>query len=105
MSETGSVAGLGSVTADAYVGYTPLNRDLTYELNRCAGTLDALGNPTLAGTGAANIWAATTGLALLGALNVENGTTDLGLRAVCNSLGSTDNVDPAEALREVASPS
>jgi hypothetical protein len=43
-------------------------------------------------------------LALLGALNVKNSTTNLGLRAVCNALGSTTNLDPAEALSNVATP-
>ena len=46
---------------------------LTHALNRVAGTLDANGVPTLEAQGAANVWAGTTGLALVGALNVKAG--------------------------------
>lgn len=83
-------------------GYT--HTDLTYELNRLAGTLSD-GHSTLAAQGAANVWASTTDLAILGALNVKNSTTDLGLRAVCNALGSTTNMDPAYALSQIETPS
>lgn len=40
-------------------------------------------------------------LSTLGALNVKNGTTNLGLRAVCNALGGTTNEDPAYALSQI----
>lgn len=82
----------------------PPSRDLAYELGRLSSTLDALGNPTLAEQGAANVWAGTTGLALTRALNVVNGTTDLGLRAVCNAIASTTDEDPAKALSTIADP-
>jgi hypothetical protein len=39
------------------------------------------------------VWAGTTGLDLLGALNVKAGTNGLGLNAVCNLLAGTDNYD------------
>jgi hypothetical protein len=47
---------------------------LTYHMNRKAGTL-VNGVPTLDATGAANEWAGTSGLALVGALNVVAGNT------------------------------
>lgn len=87
--------------AIVHLGYT--HTDLTYELNRLAGTLDN-GRSTLTATGAANVWASTTGLALVGALNSKNETTNLGLRAVCNALGNTTNRDPAYALSQIETP-
>lgn len=47
-----------------------LDRDLTYELNRLAGTL-LNGAPTLQAQAAANIWAGTSSLDLVGALNAR----------------------------------
>lgn len=43
---------------------------LQHELNRLAGTL-VHGVPTLDAQGAANVWAGTSGLDLVGALNVK----------------------------------
>lgn len=43
---------------------------LQYHMNRKAGTL-VNDVPTLDAQGAANVWAGTTGLALVGALNVK----------------------------------
>ncbi len=67
-------------------------RGLVYHLNRKAGTLNASDLPTLEGDGAANVWAGTTGLPLLHALNVKAGRTFpdyLGLEGVLNQLAGT----------------
>jgi hypothetical protein len=49
--------------------------------------LQRLSSTTLDAQGAANVWAATTGLDLLGALNAKNGTVGVGMAAVCAALG------------------
>jgi hypothetical protein len=71
---------------------------MTYELNRIVQTLSAEGVPKLSAQGAANQWAAASGLGLLGALNKKNSNSNLGLRAVCNALGGTTDLDEASAL-------
>lgn len=79
------VAGISSSVALQEV------RPLTYSMNRLAGTLH-LGVPTLAAQGAANKWAGTTGLALVGALNTEAGnprTAWRDLQGVLNQLAGT----------------
>lgn len=48
---------------------------LNYHLNRLAGTLDANDVPTLAPGGAANDYAGTSGLGVVGALNVAAGNS------------------------------
>lgn len=67
-------------------------RTYTYHLNRLAGTL-VNGVPTRDAQGAANIWAGTTGLDLVGALNAKNGVTDRSqfkeLQGVLNALAGT----------------
>lgn len=66
-------------------------RAMTYHLNRKAGTL---ANP-LAAAGAANVWAGTSGLELVHALNVKAGRTDPSapgwkdLQGVLNELAGT----------------
>lgn len=64
---------------------------LQYEMNRLAGTL-VHGVPTLDAQGAANVWAETTGLDLVHALNVK-ATNDLPdfkeLAGVLNQLAGT----------------
>jgi hypothetical protein len=66
--------------------------DLQGTLNRLAGT-----------TGKdANIWAGTTGKDLLGALNAKNGTTGLGLNAVCNSLAGLTGSNKRDAQGALA---
>ena len=75
----------------------------TAELNRLAngGTYPAIQSYVDA-TQAANTWAGTTGLDLVGALNVKAGNTRPNykdLRGVCNQLGSTTDKAPAAALR------
>ena len=76
---------------------------LTAELNRLAngGTYPTLQSYVDA-TKAANVWAGTTGLDLVGALNVKAGNTRPNykdLRGVCNQLGGTTDKAPAAALR------
>ena len=76
---------------------------LTYSLNRLAGTLVG-GVPTLDTTGAANVWAGTTGLALVGALNVKalNVMPNyLDLQGVLNQLAGTSGLGPDDAARRI----
>lgn len=64
---------------------------LQYEMNRLADTLEN-GVPTRDATGAANIWAGTSGLAIVGALNVKAGnarTAYKELQGVLNQLAGT----------------
>ena len=79
----------------------------TSELNRLAnsGSYPAL-TAYLAPVGAANQYAGTTGLALLGALNLEADANRQpvdykGLGAVCNELAGTTNLSPVDALRSI----
>lgn len=82
-----------------------MRRGVTYHLNRLAGTLvnDA---PQLADQSAANVWAGTDGLGLVGALNVKAGIASprdwLGLRGVCNLMAGTTGEDADEALSRLA---
>jgi hypothetical protein len=77
---------------------------LTAELNRLAngGTYPVI-TAYLDAQGAANKWAATTGLSVNGALNVKNGVTNPSLwkdlDAVCNALGGTTGLAAPAALR------
>ena len=75
---------------------------LTYELNRLAngGTYPAgvLSSIQLDDQGAANKWAATSGLSTVGALNVKAGTSGLGLNLVCNVLAVTSGLEARDAL-------
>lgn len=68
---------------------------LTHALNRVAGTLN--GNvPTLEAQGAANVWAGTTGLAMVGALNIKAGNelpAWLDAAGVLNQLAGTTGLD------------
>ena len=62
----------------------------------------------VADTAAANDWAGTTGLALLGALNKKADANRQpnaykGLGAVCNELAGTTNLSPVDALRSITS--
>lgn len=80
---------------------------LTAELNRLAngGTYPAIQSYVDA-TKAANTWAGTTGLDLVGALNAKAGNTRPNykdLRGVCNQLGGTTDKAAAAALRAVTS--
>ena len=81
---------------------------LCSELNRLAngGTYPAL-TAFLGEAGAANKWAGTTGLALIGALNVKAGITDKklyqGLNKVANTLAGTTGKEALVALRGISS--
>lgn len=68
---------------------------LQYDMNRKAGTLVS-GIPTLDAQGAANVWAGTTGLGIVGALNVKAGNVlpnYLGLAGVLNQLAGTTGLE------------
>jgi len=76
---------------------------LTYSLNRLAGTLVA-DIPTLDDAGAANGWAGTSGLSLVGALNVKalnTLPTYQDLNGVLNQLAGTTGLGPADAARRI----
>ena len=80
---------------------------LTSEMNRLAngGTYPAI-TAYKALVGAANAWAGTSGLALLGALNYKASSTRqpndyLGLNAVCNEIAGTSGLSAVDALRSI----
>lgn len=77
------------------------------ELNRLAnsGTYPAL-TAYLAPVGAANLYAGTSGLGLLGALNLEADANRQpneykGLGGICNELAGTTGLSPVDALRSI----
>ena len=79
----------------------------TSELNRLAngGTYPAI-SAYVAPTKAANVYAGTTGLALIGALNLKadvNRQPDeyKALGGICNELAGTTNLSPTDALRSI----
>jgi len=77
---------------------------LAGELNRLAGITNILEFQDE--QGAANVWAGTTGLALLGALNYKADPTRsedafLGLNAVCNEIAGTTGLEAIPALRSI----
>jgi hypothetical protein len=79
----------------------------TSELNRLAngGTYPAIAD-YVAPVQAANVYAGTTGLALLGALNLKadaNRQPDdyKALGGICNELAGTTNLSPTDALRSI----
>ena len=96
------------------MSYGDYGSTLNDELNRLAngGTYPARSNYKDQ-AGAAQAWAATSAVDLgsvtdlVGVLNYINGVTDralmLDIAGVCNSLASTTQLEPAAALREVAS--
>jgi hypothetical protein len=72
-------------------------------MNRLAGTLNGE-VPTLDAQGAANEWAGTTGLDLVGALNAKalNALPDyLELQGVLNQLASTSGLGVDEAASQI----
>lgn len=80
---------------------------LVSEMNRLAngGTYPAL-TAYKALVGAANAWAGTTGLGLMGALNYKASSTRqpdkyLGLNAVCNEIAGTSGLSAVDALRSI----
>jgi hypothetical protein len=79
-------------------------RGLVYHMNRKAATLSASDLPTLEADGAANVWAGTTGLPLVHALNVKAGRTlpnFLELAGVLNQLAGTTGYEVDEAAARI----
>jgi hypothetical protein len=79
-------------------------RGLKYHINRKAGTL-VNDRPTLEAQGAANVWAGTTGLDLVGALNMKALNTRpnyLALAGVLNQLAGTTGFEVDEAAARIA---
>jgi hypothetical protein len=78
-------------------------RGLKYHMNRKAGTL-VNDRPTLEAQAAANVWAATTGLELVGALNVKALNVRpnyLELAGVLNQLAGTVGFEVDEAAARI----
>lgn len=78
-------------------------RTLVYHLNRKAGTLVA-DLPTLDAAGAANVYAGTTGLETVGALNVAAGNSLPDYRelaGVLNQLAGTTGLGVDEAASQI----
>jgi hypothetical protein len=75
-------------------------------MNRLAGTLNAFDVPTLDAQGAANVYAGTTGLGIVGALNTKAGITNpknyLELQGVLNYLAGTSGYGEQEAAARIA---
>jgi hypothetical protein len=82
--------------------YIP-GKTLQYHMNRLAGTLNAFDVPTLDAQGAANVYAGTTGLAIVGALNAKAGTSGLALQGVLNYLAGTSGLGENEASARIES--
>lgn len=86
------------------MAYVP-GRTLQYHMNRLAGTLNAFDVPTLDAQGAANVYAGTTGLGIVGALNIKAGITNpsnyLELQGVLNYLASTSGYGVNEAAARI----
>ena len=82
--------------------------DLTYHLNRLAGTL-VNGVAQLPAVGAANKWASTNGLALVGCLNTlyasrnSGKNYNYGLQGVLNGLAGTTGLGVNEASARITS--
>ena len=83
------------------MAYIP-GRTLQYHMNRLAGTLNSFDVPTLDAQGAANVYAGTTGLAIVGALNTKAGTSGLELQGVLNKLAGTTGFGENEAAARIA---
>lgn len=78
--------------------------EIQYSLNVLANTVSGLSTFYLDEQQAANVWAGTTKLELLAALNHKNGTTGLDLNLVCNQLASISpaTADAQNALSKLA---
>jgi hypothetical protein len=77
---------------------------LTAELNRLAGITDVA--KYLDAQGAANVWAGTTGLATVGALNIKASSSRTrdkfkDIDGICNELASTTGLAAPAALRSI----
>lgn len=81
-------------------------RPLTYHLNRLAGTLTN-DLPQLPAQGAANTWAGTSGLALVGALNFVYASRNAGknfhydIQGALNALAGTTGLGIDQAASEI----
>jgi len=81
-----------------------LSETLQHAMNRKAGTLNG-DVPTLDAQGAANVWAGTTGLDLVHALNVKAGNAlpnFLELQGVLNQLAGTSGLGVDAAAAAIA---
>jgi hypothetical protein len=81
-----------------------LSETLQHAMNRKAGTLVG-GVPTLDAQGAANVWAGTTGLGIVGALNVQAGNAlpdYRELQGVLNQLAGTTGLGVDGAAAAIA---
>jgi len=87
------------------MAYIP-GKTLQYHMNRLAGTLNSFDVPTLAAQGAANVYAGTKGLGIVGALNTKAGFTSptqyLELQGVLNYLAGTSGLGENEASARIA---
>jgi len=81
---------------------------LCAELNRLAnGGTYPLRTAFLDEQGAANVWAGTTGKAIIGALNYKASSSRQpnaykGLNAVCNEIAGTTGLEAVTALRSIS---
>ena len=86
--------------------YIP-GRTVQYHMNRLAGTLDVFDVPTLDAQGAANKYAGTIGLGIVGALNIKAGITDpsqfLEIQGILNYLAGTSGLGENEASARITS--
>jgi len=84
---------------------TQPGRPMQWHMNRLAGTLNSYGVPTLDAQGAANLWAGTNGLAIVGALNTKAGFTSptqyLELQGILNYLAGTLGLGENEASSRI----
>ena len=87
------------------MAYVP-GRTVQYHMNRLAGTLNAFDVPTLDAQGAANVYAGTSGLGIVAALNIKAGITGpanyLEIQGVLNYLASTTGLGEQEAAAKIA---
>lgn len=79
--------------------------DITAELNRLAngGATYRTPDVAVADALAANQWAGTSGLDVVGALNVKAATSGLDLQGAANALAGTTGLGTLEALSRVTS--
>jgi hypothetical protein len=93
---------LGTVSSPSSL--SKFGASLTYHMNRKAGTLNGNDQPTLSATEAANLWAGTSGMTVVGALNVKAGNTlpaYLELLGVLNQLAGTTGLGTQEAAASI----
>ena len=97
-----------NVANTTYAGNTPSGPVITPRKGylEFVGVLNQLaGTSGKGGTNAANVWAGTTNLDTLGALNVKAGNAAAhfrGMDGVCNQLAGTTNLAAVGALNKLA---